>query len=242
MNLLAIDTSGDVGSVCIANEEKIFSSMSINYKKSHSIMLMPMIDNILKMVNMSIKDIDYFVATKGPGSFTGLRIGASTVKAMAHTLNKKIITVSTLEALAYNIFTLDRHIVPMIDARGERVYSGIYKHTGDNLLCIKNEEQINISSLLQYIDENGILPIFLGDGANVYKDIILEKFSKNTIAPMHLAMQTATSLASLAFSYIAEKKYIDYNDFFVDYLRKPQAQRELEEREKNIAKREDTNN
>lgn len=230
MNILAIDTSGIVASVAIANNEKILGEINLNYKQNHSVTIMPIIDNLLKMLEMDINDIDYFALSKGPGSFTGLRIGAATIKAMAHTLNKKIIPISTLEAMAYNIMDNNRYIVPIIDAKAERVFTGIYKNENGVLEVILEEYATTVKELLEYILSNDIEPIFLGDGAISYKNIIKEHFKEENFAPMSLNVQKASSLASLAFLYEKEQKYVDYNNLEIEYLRKPQAERELEER------------
>ena len=231
MNILAIDTSGMVASVAIGNEEKILGEISLNYKQNHSVTIMPIIDNLLKMLEMDIEDIDYFAFSKGPGSFTGLRIGAATLKAMAHALDKKIIPISTLEAMAYNIVCNDRYIVPIIDAKAERVFAGIYENENGVLKPILNEHATTIRELLTFIKENDIEPIFLGDGSISYKHIIKEYFSENNFAPISLNMQKASSLLSLSLLYQKDKKYVHYNDLEIEYLRKPQAERELEEKE-----------
>lgn len=230
MNILAVDTSGIVASVAIANKDKILGEINLNYKQNHSVTIMPIIDNLLKMLEMDLENIDYFAFSKGPGSFTGLRIGASTVKAMAHALDKKIITISTLEAMAYNIIDSSRFIVPIIDAKAERVFTDIYKNENGILKSILGEQVTTIKELLSYILDNNIEPIFLGDGSIAYKNIIKEHFKDENFVPISLNMQNASSVASLAFLYEKQQKYVNYNDVKIEYLRKPQAERELEER------------
>ena len=230
MNILAVDTSGIVASVAIANENKILGEINLNYKQNHSVTIMPIIDNLLKMLEMDLEDINYFAFSKGPGSFTGLRIGAATVKAMAHTLNKKIIPISTLEVMAYNRIDIGRFIVPIIDAKAERVFAGIYKNENGILEPILEEQATTIKELLSYILDNDIEPIFLGDGSIAYKNIIKQHFKDENFAPISLNMQKASSVASLAFLYEKQQKYVDYNNVEIEYLRKAQAERELEER------------
>ncbi len=233
MNILAIDTSGIVASVAIGNKEKILCEINLNYKQNHSITIMPIIDNALKMLDMNIDDIDYFAFSKGPGSFTGLRIGAATLKAISYALNKKIIPVSTLEVMAYNIICDNRCIVPIIDAKAERVFSAIYKNKNGVLSPILTERATNINILLNFIKENNLNPVFLGDGSISYKNIIKKYlFNEDSFAPISLNMQRASSLLSLAILYEKDKKYVDCKNLEIEYLRKPQAQRELEERDK----------
>ena len=231
MNILAIDTSGIVASVAIANNDKILGEISLNYKQNHSVTIMPIIDNLLKMLELVIKDIDYFALSNGPGSFTGLRIGVATIKAMAHALNKKIIPISTLEAMAYNIIDSNRYIVPIIDAKAERIFTAIYENKGGIPTPILEQQAMTITELLDFIKSNNIEPVFLGDGSISYRHIIEKDFKEQNFAPMSLNMQRASSLASLAFLYEKYGKYVEYNNLGIQYLRKPQAQRELEERE-----------
>lgn len=226
MNILAIDTSSIVATVCIATEEKILAELSLNHKQNHSETIMPMIDTLLNMVDLDIDDIDYFAITNGPGSFTGLRIGVATIKAMAQATGKKIVSISTLEAMAYNIFDKDRHIVPIIDARAERIFTGIY----NNGEAILKDEATTITELLEFLQDNDIQPIFLGDGAKAYKGIIKKYYDDSCFAPISMNMPKASSISSLALEYIKNNKVITYKDLDIEYLRKPQAQRELEER------------
>lgn len=235
MKILAIDTSGIVAGVGILENDKILAEINVNYKQNHSVTLMPMIDNLLKMVDMELEEIDYIACCCGPGSFTGLRIGAATAKAISHALNKKIIPISTLEMLAYNIFMPSKYIVPIIDAKGERVFTAIYFWEDNKLINILPETAMDLSELLEYIQKNDIEPIFLGDAALVYKEKIIN-FNKDYIfAPISHNMQKASSLCSISIEYLKDKKVVDYNNFFIQYLRKPQAERELLEREnKNV--------
>ncbi|MDE6182782.1 MAG: tRNA (adenosine(37)-N6)-threonylcarbamoyltransferase complex dimerization subunit type 1 TsaB [Eubacteriales bacterium] len=231
MKILAIDTSGIVAGVALIDDNKILGEININHKQNHSITIMPMIDSLFKSLDMEINEIDYIACSCGPGSFTGLRIGASTAKGIAQALNKKIIPISTLEFLAYNIFMTNKYIVPMIDARGERIFTSIYKWKNGKLTNSYEEIGTDIRDFLEYIKENNIEPIFLGDGATAYKEIIKSYDENYVFAPISHNMQKASSLASLALQYAKEGKFIDYKNFQIEYLRKPQAERELLERE-----------
>ncbi len=230
MKILAIDTSTVVASVCIIEDEKILGEININYKQNHSTIIMPLIDELLAKLDLDIQDIDCFAVAKGPGSFTGLRIGVATIKAMAQASNNPIVAISTLQAMAYNIFDTSRYIVPIIDAKSERIFSGIYKFEEDKLEVVLEDSPLTILELIEYIESNDINPIFLGDGATVYKDLLSSKFSRECFAPSNLNIQKASSLASLAIDYFKAGKVISYRELEIEYLRKPQAQRELEER------------
>ena len=121
MKILAIDSSGLVASAAILTEENLIAEYTVNYKKTHSQTLLPMIDEIVRMAEVDLKEIDAIALAEGPGSFTGLRIGSSTAKGLGLALGKPIIGVSTLKALAYNLFGTDSLICPMMDARRGQV-------------------------------------------------------------------------------------------------------------------------
>lgn len=233
MKILAIDTSSIVVSVSIVDKDKLLGEITINYKQNHSETLMPIVDTLLKMLDLDISEIDYFAITKGPGSFTGLRIGASTIKAMAHALNKKIVAISTLEVMAYNVVNTNKVIVPIIDAKGGRVFTGVYFGEYDNLKVILEDSVMNIDALLEYLKNNDFEPLFLGDGAITYKNEIIENFGKSSLVNIAFNMQRASSLAVLSKKYIVEGKVLDYNSLEIEYMRKSQAEREKEERNKN---------
>ena len=126
MKILAIDTSTTHSSCSVMEDNNIVGDFSINQSMSHNEILLVMVDEVLKKLNIDIEDIDLFVAVTGPGSFTGIRIGVTVVKALAMALNKPIVAVNTLEALSFGVFS-DKKKIPLIDARGERVYYGVYE-------------------------------------------------------------------------------------------------------------------
>ena len=160
----------------------------------------------------------------GPGSFTGLRIGISAVKALAHAFGKKVCGVSTLKALSENIPFSDKLVVPIMDARRGEVYTAIYD--GDSEVL--EPSAMPISSLLEIIKEKGREAVFLGDGVSVFKDIIKDTLGDLAhFAPVNLSLQRASSVAYLAMN--SEKA--DYSGLSPVYLRKSQAEREREERE-----------
>lgn len=230
MKILAIDTSGNVASASLIDEQKVIGEININYKQNHSVTIVPIIDYLLNMVDVDLKNIDFLACTCGPGSFTGLRIGAATIKAIAHVFNKKIIPISTLEVLAYNVFMTDKFIVPIIDAKAERIFAGIYIWENNKLKNIYKDQATTIRDILDYIKKNTIDPIFIGDGSIIYKSIIKEYFNEENFVPIGFNMQKSSSLGNLAIDYAKENKFVDYNNFYIDYIRKPQAQREMEER------------
>jgi tRNA threonylcarbamoyladenosine biosynthesis protein TsaB len=188
-----------------------------------------MIDEIVKMSETDLKTIDYVACAAGPGSFTGLRIGAATAKGLAHGLGKKIVPVPTLEALAYNVFGTEKYICPVMDARRQQVYNAVYKMEGRKLVAVLEEDTRIIDDVLEYVSSLDKEVIFVGDGVPVYKEKI-EKIENAVIAPASCNMQRAACVAALAEIYAEEGKEVDCGDFAPEYLRKSQAERELEEK------------
>lgn len=231
MKILALDTSGLVASAAITENGKVLAEYTLNYKLTHSQTIMPMIDEIVKMTETDLNTIDYIACSSGPGSFTGLRIGAATAKGLAHGLNKPIVAVPTLEALAYNIFGTDKFICPIMDARRKQVYNAVYVPEGKKLDVILEEDTRIIDDVLDYVKDVDCDVIFVGDAVSLYKDKIAE-LDNAIIAPASCNMQRAACVAALAEVYIEERKYMNGAEFAPEYLRKSQAERELEEKQK----------
>ena len=227
MKILAIDTSTSHSSCAVMDDNNIVGDFSINQSMSHNEILLVMVDEMLKKLNIDIEDIDLFVAVTGPGSFTGIRIGVTVVKALAMALNKPIVAVNTLEALSFGVFS-DKKKIPLIDARGERVYYGVYE--GINNENIVAPALLTIDELLEEFSDKGEF-IFVGDCVNLYKDRILE--NKNfEITPACL-----NSCISKNACVIGKQKYErgDISDCFSlspEYVRLSQAQRDLENKGK----------
>lgn len=227
MKILAIDTSTTHSSCAVMDDNNIVGDFSINQSMSHNEILLVMVDEMLKKLNIDIEDIDLFVAVTGPGSFTGIRIGVTVVKALAMALNKPIVAVNTLEALSFGVFS-DKKKIPLIDARGERVYYGVYE--GINNENIVAPALLTIDELLDEFSDKGEF-VFVGDCVNLYKDRILE--NKNfEITPACL-----NSCISKNACVIGKQKFErgDISDCFSlspEYVRLSQAQRDLENKGK----------
>ena len=220
MKILAVETTGAILSTAVATEEKILAVFTANHKKTHSVSLMPMIDNMLKFVETDIEEIDYIACSSGPGSFTGLRIGAATVKGIAYALGKKVIPVPTLDSMAYAAHLYTDTIVPMIDARNNQVFTAFYKY--ENGILKRNSGYIadDIEKILSEI--KGEKAIFLGDGAFLHK----EKIIKCGFDTEESTVPNAENLCKMALKNIDNA--VDSNKFELMYLRKSQAERELE--------------
>ena len=227
MKILAIDTSTTHSSCAVMEDNNIVGDFSINQSMSHNEILLVMVDEMLKKLNIDIEDIDLFVAVTGPGSFTGIRIGVTVVKALAMALNKPIVAVNTLEALSFGIFS-DKKKIPLIDARGERVYYGVYE--GISNTNIVAPALLTIDELLEEFSNKGEF-VFVGDCVNLYKERILE--NKNfEVTPACL-----NSCISRNACVIGKQKFEngDISDCFnlsPEYVRLSQAQRDLENKGK----------
>jgi len=227
MKILAIDTSTTHSSCAVMDDNNIVGDFSINQSMSHNEILLVMVDEMLKKLNIDIEDIDLFVAVTGPGSFTGIRIGVTVVKALAMALNKPIVAVNTLEALSFGVFT-DKKKIPLIDARGERVYYGVYE--GINNKNIVAPALLTIDELLEEFSDKGEF-IFVGDCVNLYKDRIL------SIKNFEITPACLNSCISKNACVIGKQKYErgDISDCFSlspEYVRLSQAQRDLENKGK----------
>ena len=232
MRILAIDSSGLVATVAVVEEEneisKTIAEYTINYKKTHSQTLLPMLDEIVKMTDMNLDTIDAIAVAGGPGSFTGLRIGSATAKGLGLALKKPLIHIPTVEGLAYNLCYTDRIICPIMDARRNQVYTGIYQMDGDKLQVLEAQMAVEIDELAKKLCTYGKPVIFLGDGVPVFKPYIEEHIQvPHSYAPIHLSQQRAGALGALALQYYHEGKYESAAEHQPDYLRLSQAEREL---------------
>jgi len=230
MKILALETSGTVAGAALVEDEMILSEFILNNKLTHSQTVMPLVDEILKRAETDISEVDYFACSQGPGSFTGLRIGAATAKGFGLSLNKPVIGVPTLDALAYGIFNNDKIICPIIDARRNEVYTGFYTWDNGKFKKLCENEALHIDEVLSRAAVYNKEVVFLGDGIKVHGDRILgnEKFS---VAPPSCNMPRAGNVASLAREMILSG---NINKLEIEYLRKPQAERERLEKEKEV--------
>lgn len=231
MRILAIDSSSMVATVAVTTDGILNAEYTINHKKTHSQTLLPMIDEICKTIELDMDSIDAIAISGGPGSYTGLRIGSATAKGFGLALNKPIINVPTMDALAYNMFSSQYIICPMMDARRGQVYTGIYRFDGTEMITIKEQCIIMIDELIYELDKIGMPVMFLGDGVDTQKETIEMKMgSEHYYAPASMNRQKASALASLAEIYYKDGKYENAGDHKPEYLRLSQAERELKEK------------
>ncbi len=231
MKILAVDTSTNTATAAILEDNKVLAEKVINFKKTHSQTLMPMIDEILQDTATDAAEIDLYVVANGPGSFTGLRIGVSTIKGMAHAQDKPVVEVSTLEGLAYNLFGCEYIVAPILDARRAQVYNGVYEWKDGVCMEITEPRALSIEECVEDLKRYNRKIVFLGDGVPVHYEYIIESMGDMAIfASASCNDQRASSLAVAGMVRIEEQK--SSREVAPFYLRKPQAERELEERSK----------
>lgn len=231
MKILGIDSSGLVASAAIADEKNIIAEFTVNNKQTHSQTLLPMIEKVVDMSGIELEQIDAIAIAAGPGSFTGLRIGSATAKGIGLALKKPVVSVPTLEGLAYRVSVFDGIICPIMDARRNQVYTGIYKMDKGNLVCLSEQKAVDIHEIMEELEKYDEKVIFLGDGVEVQRETIEKEFKKEyCFAPIHLSKQSAAAVAVLGDIYFNQGKAEDAAEHKPIYLRKSQAEREREER------------
>lgn len=231
MKILALDSSGLVASVAVVEEDNLLAEFTMNYKKTHSQTLLPMLDQIAKIIDLDLKTIDAIAVAGGPGSFTGLRIGSATAKGLGLALDKPIISVPTVDGLAYNLWGCRTLVCPLMDARRKQVYTGIYSFDQEGMHVLKPQCAEGIDEIIDQLNERAEAVTFLGDGVPVYRDYIDENCrTEYQYAPAHLNKQRAGAVAALARIYADEGKIQTADEHRPEYLRLSQAERERRER------------
>lgn len=227
MKIIAIDSSGLVASVAVLEDESMIAEYTVNYKITHSQTLLPMLEDVCKMIELDLETIDAIAVAKGPGSFTGLRIGSATAKGLGLALNKPIVGVPTVDALSYNLWGSDKLICPIMDARRNQVYTGLYEFIGNTHKVIMPQDACDIMDIINRINELSRPVVFLGDGVPVYKNVIADNAKVAvSFAPAHMSRQRAGALGVLAFNYIKDGIIETAAEHKPDYLRLSQAERE----------------
>lgn len=229
MIVLSIDSASKVATAALLDENNLIAEYTINNKLEHSTLIMDIVDNLLKDSNLDIDDVDGFVVSKGPGSFTGLRIGMATIKGLSFGANKPYISISSLDALAYSLVNFSGIICPIMDALRSSVYTCLYKGNSGSLEKLTDYSALELDELIELLKEKGENVIFTGDAVNKHKDYLLEHLPNATIAPSHLSIIRASSLGELGVKMLLNNERDDLNSSPF-YLKKPQAQRELEKR------------
>ena len=234
-----------VASVAIWEDGILVAQYSMNYKKTHSQTLLPMLEDIKEKTELDMQTVDAIAVAAGPGSFTGLRIGSATAKGLGFALDIPVISVPTVDGLAYNLYGTDKVVCPLMDARRNQTYTGLYEFVrgeaertdmdtateyGYDMNVIIEQCAVGIDGIIEKCNALGREVIFLGDGVPVFAEIIKEQIKvPYSFAPAHMNRQDAGAVASLAAIYYAQGKVQNADEHAPEYLRLSQAERERAE-------------
>lgn len=233
MKILGIESAAVTASVAIVTEDVVLAEYTINHKKTHSQTLLPMIDEICRMTETDPSELDAVAVSNGPGSFTGLRIGAATAKGIGLALHKPLIPVPTVDAIAYQAYGYEGVICPLMDARRDQVYTGLYTSRGGAFTVCLPQGPRAIDEILREIDdrfpEERIL--FLGEGVPIHRALLEERLGDRAdIAPSFAARERAAAVAALGLKYYQAGKAVPGADLAPEYMRPSQAERVREEK------------
>ena len=224
MKILSIDTASDLCTVAVLEDENCIKEIIVDDARNHSEKIMPVIEQALSETNLNLKDINLFVCDKGPGSFTGIRIGVGTVLAFQDTLNKPCVGISSLEALAYN-FKQDGIICSLIDAKNNNVYFGLFELKNNEYTQLDNLDFKTIDETIEILKSCTSPITFVGDGAITHKNLLETNFENCLFAEKNSLSSYSLGIAGLS----KYKKGIE-TSLMPLYLRKSQAERALEEK------------
>ena len=230
MKVLGIDSSGMTASAALIEDDRLIAEFTVNNKRTHSETLMPMIDKVLTSAETDIKDVELLAIAAGPGSFTGLRIGAATVKGLGLSIDAPVAAIPTCEGLAMNLMGADGLVCPIIDARRNQVYTGLYRMTGEMPEAVYGQTACDIAEIVEYINSLGEKVTFLGDGVDTFREYIEKEIKVPCrFASANQSLQRAASIASLGLLYSRAGKTVSVDDFAPEYLRPSQAERVKQE-------------
>ena len=228
MLILALDSTAQVGSVALCEDETLIAEYTINTGHTHSETLLPMVESVLKITGYTVDDVDLFVCTAGPGSFTGVRIGAATIKGIAFGKDKSCIGVSTLEALALNGMALDGILCPCMNARRQQVYNALFDGNGKEMTRICDDRALAITELGEELAEKypDKAVYLMGDGAKLVYDALSETLGERLmILPERLIHQSGYNTALCGLRLYREGVRTTDFELAPVYLRPSQAER-----------------
>ncbi|MHB1392806.1 MAG: tRNA (adenosine(37)-N6)-threonylcarbamoyltransferase complex dimerization subunit type 1 TsaB [Clostridia bacterium] len=232
MKILAVDTSTSAATAAIMEDGILVSEYILNINRAHSQKIMGIIDDLFRKSGMEPAEIDLYACSSGPGSFTGLRIGAAIMKGMAQTFGKPIVGVPTLDALAYNLYNCTGLVCPMLDAQRGMVYSSLYSWEKGRLVKLTDLRVIPIEDLIKLVKEKAVPVTFLGDGALLFQESLKEGLENYYVAPVDGLLPRASSCAALAADLYDKGLADTYSTFKLTYIRKSQAEVEYEKKQK----------
>lgn len=230
MRILAVDTSTTAATAAITEDGRLVAEFTLNISRAHSQRIMGIIDELFKKSGFKPSDIDLFACSAGPGSFTGLRIGASIIKGMAQTFKKPVAAVPTLDALAYSLFNCTGLVCPMLDAQREMVYSNLYCWEKGRLKRLEELGVIGILDLTEHIRAKAVPVTFLGDGVAIFEKSLENDLEEYYVANSISLLPRAASCAALAMEMYEKGSVDTYDTFKLTYIRKSQAEVEYEKK------------
>ncbi len=227
MKILALDSSGLVAGIAVVEDDILLGEYTINYKKTHSQTLLPMLDEVARMLELDLDTVDAIAVAAGPGSYTGLRIGSATAKGLGLAAEKPLIHVPTVEALACNLWGCGDLVCPLMDARRGQVYTGIYSLADHMPEAVVSQCAVRIEEIIEHVNRLRAPFVFLGDGVPVFADY-LETYCEvpYSFAPAHMNRQRAGAVAWLGLQYAREGRTETAAEHSPDYLRMSQAERD----------------
>lgn len=221
MRILAIDTSNQTLTIGVCDDDKIIGHYTITVKRNHSLTLMPAIAQLMKNVGITPKELDRIVVAQGPGSYTGLRIGVTTAKTLAYTLNKELVGVSSLKTLAANCINTQGVIVPIFNARRNNVYSGAYQYIDGVLTTIRPDKHVSMEAWLKELKEFEQL-YFVGEDVESFRLLIESALPNAEICSIaHWQIPNAIVLAELGRK---AEPTTDIHQFLPNYLKRVEAE------------------
>ena len=231
MLILALDTTAKAASVAVSDGERLLAQYNIDNGLTQSELILPMAENILKNLHLTFSDIELFAVSAGPGSFTGVRIGAAVIKGLAFGRDVPCVSVSTLDELAENLTGLTGILVPVMDARRDQVYNAIFRCNGEKPERLTEDRAISITELAEELSKFEGEKIYLsGDGYGIAKKRLSELGIKTEDTPPLLISENAYSVARVAIRKYENGEYTNDRGILPTYLRVPQAERERQER------------
>jgi tRNA threonylcarbamoyladenosine biosynthesis protein TsaB len=232
MRALAVDTSTTMAGIAIVDEQGLLAEYMLNDKKTHSQKLVPMLQEILNSLKMTVADMDILAAVTGPGSFTGLRIGVTTVKSIAYAAQKPTAGIPSLDALAAALpVPADTLVCPILDARNNQVYTALYKYHNGIMENTSGYMGVHVSELVSLIEDKNAGILFTGDAVAQHRDFLkIELGDRCIFAPDFLTQHMAASAAHLALLQMQRGETVSSYDLKPFYLRQSQAEREFGEK------------
>lgn len=225
MKILSVDTSSSICSVAILENDTILKELYIDDALTHSTKLMPLIDEALNSINITLKDIDLFACGIGPGSFTGIRIGVSTIKAFADVTNKPVVGVNSLEALTFAVKD-DGFICSLIDAKHDNLYFCLFEHTNSEYIKSSDFLFENINNIINFVKNKNNKIIFVGNGSILFKNMIESELGNKAyfLDTTTFEKHSATAIGKIAFNRFNKGLFGNSNSLIPLYIKKSNAE------------------